>query len=159
MSQLFSSGGVSIGALVSFSISPSNEQSILISPTNKGGVGKDVNSYYLHRHGIVQLFLKLPHTPRHCCCPILANVSGIAFLTSLAHYRLLDEAGFKSRLGCLFPQLPFFFFFQEDASHLSLPSGPYIHVTSFSVPIILFHHFQQENSQILETKSPTMAER
>ena len=159
MSQLFSSGGVSIGALVSFSISPSNECSILISPTNKGGVGEDVNSYYLYQHGLVQLFLKLLHTPRHLLLPILANVSGTALLTSLAHYRLLDEAGFKSHLGCLFPQLPFFFFSQEDASCLSLPSGPYIHVTSFSVPIIRSYRFQQENSWILEIKSPTVTER
>ena len=41
------------------------------------------------------------------------------------------------------PSASFFFFSQEDASCLSLPSGPYIHVTSFSVPIILWGQEQE----------------
>ena len=53
-------------------------------------------------------FLSSLTLPGTCCCPILAIVRGTVFLNSLAHYRLMDQTGCSSHLGCLF--LSFLFF-------------------------------------------------
>ena len=86
-------------------------------------------------------FLSSLTLPGTCCCPILPIVRGTVFLNSLARYRLMDETGCSSHLGCLFlsflffprgcfvpkpslwPLHPHYFFFCSRHPSLLFPTG------------------------------------
>lgn len=104
-----------------------------IYPKNKRGGKIVLNSHPINQYGIAErYFLSSPTPLGTCCCVLWAHVQQLC--PSQPPLPLTDRAGCRSHLRL--PLLSASFQFQEAASCLSCPSGPDIHATSLSVPII-----------------------